>query len=69
MGDIRYEPRMEIDKNEDLKQRYAFNSRPTPEYLEEHGGEHVVATKKALQAARAKPGNLEGISKDENVQD
>ena len=31
---------------EDLKQRYAFNSRPTPEYLEEHGGEHVVATKK-----------------------
>jgi len=42
LGDIKYEPRMEIDKNEDLKQRYAFNSRPTPEYLEDHGGLHAI---------------------------
>jgi len=43
---MQYEPRMEIDKNEDLKQRYAFNSRPTPEYLEDHGGLHAIAKKK-----------------------
>ncbi len=36
---------MEIDKNEDLKQRYALNCRPTPEYLEDHGGLHAVAKK------------------------
>jgi 4-hydroxy-3-polyprenylbenzoate decarboxylase len=30
---IKYEPRMEIDKNEELKQRYSFNARPTPENL------------------------------------
>ncbi len=45
LGDIKYEPRMEIDKNEDLKQRYAFNSRPTPEYLEDHGGLHAITKK------------------------
>lgn len=30
---INYVPRMEIDKNEDLKQRYSLNARPTPENL------------------------------------
>ncbi len=47
LGDIKYEPRMEIDTNEDLKQRYALNCRPTPEYLETHGGEHAVPQKKS----------------------
>ena len=46
LSDIKYEPTMNIDKDEELKQRYAFNCRPTPEYLEDHGGGHAVPERK-----------------------
>ena len=49
LSDIKYEPTMNIDKDEDLKQRYAFNSRPTPEYLEDHGGGHAVTERKGSE--------------------
>jgi hypothetical protein len=46
LGDIKYEPRMKIDRDDDLKQRFSFNCRPTPEYLEDHDGAHAIAKKK-----------------------
>jgi 4-hydroxy-3-polyprenylbenzoate decarboxylase len=49
LSDIKYEPRMNIDKDEDLKQRFSFNCRPTPEYLDEHDGAHAIAGKKGSE--------------------
>jgi len=47
LDDIKYQPTMEIDRNEDLKQRFSYACRPTPEYLQEHGGEHAIAYRQA----------------------
>jgi 4-hydroxy-3-polyprenylbenzoate decarboxylase len=43
LSDIKYEPRMKIDTDEELKQRFAYNCRPSQEYLDSHDGRHMVA--------------------------
>ena len=46
LSDIKYEPRMKIDMDEELKERFSYNCRPTAEYLEAHDGAHAIAKKK-----------------------
>jgi 4-hydroxy-3-polyprenylbenzoate decarboxylase len=46
LSDITYTPRMEIDTNEELKERWSYSCRPSEEYLEAHEGAHAIAKKR-----------------------
>ncbi len=45
LSDITYTPKMAIDTDEELKERFAYSCRPSEEYLKTHDGTHAVAEK------------------------
>jgi 4-hydroxy-3-polyprenylbenzoate decarboxylase len=54
LGDLKYQPRMRIDKDPELKQRFSFNCRPSEDYLKEHGGEHAIAYRASLEKEKGR---------------